>query len=76
MSKPEVTPWFHGGVKPKRKGVYQLPSGSGHQVGYQKWGGIGWGVWSSDPAIAAASRHYADAAYQDDKWRGLTKKAA
>lgn len=76
MSKPKLTPWFDGTkYKPARVGVYMLKCGGiGTTVGYQRWDGKAWGIWSLSPSIAAASAHYADERYQNDKWRGLAQK--
>ena len=73
---PKLTPWFPGSVKPVRKGVYMLRSGTGRVVGYQYWNGKHWGYWCDTVEEAAASKGcgYAATEFQNDAWRGLAQE--
>jgi len=72
-----LTGWFDGLTKPKRKGVYQQMSGNGTQLGYQYWDGLVWHPWCLrvDAAKAAYTKGSSgiDRMYQNDPWRGLAK---
>ena len=73
MEDHKLTPWFGGHDKPARKGVYMLHSGA--SVGYQYWNGFRWFAWCNTPDGAVRSKHMpASACFQNDNWRGLTKK--
>ena len=75
MSKKlKLTNWFDGSaVKPSRKGVYMLLSGS--HIGYQHWNGAQWGIWLLTPEMAEKNKaELAVAHYQNDNWRGLAQK--
>ena len=69
----KLTPWFCGNDKPVRVGVYMLCSGG--SVGYQYWNGLRWFAWSTTPNGAVLLKHMPAAnCFQNDNWRGLTKK--
>jgi len=53
MTKPAVTPWFPGSVKPVREGVYERRMGSTSMLRYSHWNGAKWGA-SCDFAKDAA----------------------
>ena len=76
-TKPAVTEWFPGHIKPVRVGVYQLESGSRNEIGYQLWDGKGWGFWCRSPAEAERDAgQYAADDFQNDRWRGLASDPA
>jgi hypothetical protein len=66
------TPWYPGHIKPARRGVYQQMSGA--YLGYQRWDGFKWFGWATTVEGAAQSIAPAAINYQNDDWRGLTKK--
>jgi len=70
----KLTPWFDGKLyKPAYPGVYQLVSGCGEKIGYQKWDGSYWYSWEETPEDAAKSTFRIWYFFQNDNWRGLTK---
>ena len=74
MKNLVLTPWFDGMLhKPVNIGVYMQVSCS--NVGYQKWDGVGWGPWCTNPEEAAQTHagDYAVGFYQHDDWRGVLK---
>lgn len=80
MTAPKVTDWFPRGVKPlstaEHIGVYSQKSGS--RYGFQYWDGEAWYAWSETVEGAAAMFRrgvQASVFYQNDPWRGLTKRA-
>lgn len=71
----KLTPWYPGHIKPVRKGVYQLWSGTRDKIGYQYWDGAFWRSWYSTPETAFSARNSlaAGAMFQNDEWRGIAK---
>lgn len=69
----KLTPWFHGTIKPVRKGVYMLKDGFRDKIGYQYWNGEHWGVWCFTPQDANRFRRICDMRFQYDQWRGVAK---
>ncbi len=67
----KLTTWFPGGIKPKRKGVYQQLFGTRGKVGYQYWDGRQWYSWCERPEHAQNKIPAANC-FQNDKWRGLS----
>jgi hypothetical protein len=74
MTKPKLTPWFPGTVKPARAGVYmQMSGGSLPITGYQRWDGGRWFGWCYTPDAAALEPAVAHQRSQNDRWRGLAR---
>jgi hypothetical protein len=59
-----LTPWFPGGVKPARKGVYQRRMHTG--VAYSYWTGRHWGLYTGEPVVEERR-----SAIQECEWRGM-----
>ena len=70
MSKPKLTPWIDGSVKPTRVGVYERMSPGW----YGKWDGRAWMRGDTRKRVAAASSLRSD--YQNHHWRGLASDPA
>lgn len=74
MIKQKLTPWFNGKLyKPARPGVYQLESGCGERLGYQKWDGDKWYEWCETVEQASLSDWVIIYSHQNDDWRGLAE---
>ena len=73
MSKPKLTEWFPGDVKPAREGVYQQLCGDAVVVGYQRWDGRRWYGWRETADEAERASQTAAAGFQGDPWRGLAQ---
>lgn len=69
MSK--LTPWFHGAVKPARKGVY-LRDHISWGESFSMWNGKRW-LFPGRTAIEAAQQDAASDR-QREPWRGLAEK--
>lgn len=67
-----LTPWFPGNVRPKRRGVYKTWDKGLRQSFYNYWDGKKWnGGWGT----AEDAARFGDRRCDDpvDKWRGLAK---
>jgi hypothetical protein len=72
MTAVKPTPWFPGGAKPVRKGVYQrMYSNNPKDIRYCFWDGD-WRVGYTDVESAAEHRR-GFAHYQNLPWRGIHK---
>lgn len=71
MSKPKLTGWYPGEVKPVHVGMYQSKSYCGEPQ-WRYWGGNRWGWGYENKRWAHAWRNQ-DGATQDNEWRGLTE---
>lgn len=69
MSKPKLTPWFPGHIKPARKGVYATDASFST---FQYWDGAWWGLYMPTPATAFKERHTASR-MQNVQWCGLAE---
>ena len=72
----KLTPWYHGDVKPVRVGVYQRDY-SGTSIGHSRshycyWNGKFWGLYATNPKIAAWLQN-SSSADQNLPWRGVAK---
>lgn len=70
-----LTPWFPGSVKPKRKGIYVTQYMSDAE-GFSYWSGKGWASTGSTKGKAVQNarlwpepNHYT----QSKRWRGLAE---
>lgn len=65
------TPWFDGGIRPARMGVYERKHGDG--VMYSYWDG---GRWCYSMYTAAGTLQYRHlmSKQQELPWRGLAKE--
>lgn len=74
MSVPKVTPWFHGNVKPKRKGVYERMLSNGFSwfcyFDGKRWR-YGGGAAPEDVVVRELSSFD-----QNMRWRGLASDPA
>ena len=74
----EKTPWFTGGERPVREGVYEMgnvePDGNCFD-GYAYFDGQGWGLRSKTPddAVLSYSMFGSAPTINPDKWRGLAQ---
>lgn len=67
----EMTPWFSGKVKPKRKGVYLRKFFDGKEH-YSRWNGKHWcSYWMTRQDAAMETR---ESQYQQCEWRGLAEQ--
>jgi len=69
VSKPKLTPWFSGDVKPARVGVYErIPTPETYPYAY--WNGR---VWMCSAITERDAKNHRDisSSHQHDKWRGL-----
>jgi hypothetical protein len=81
MTKPKLTPWFNGSVKPVRPGVYLatiLMSGKldDSRGLYRYWNGKHWCKPSDTPTEAAHPSMQRRAFFRITYWRGLARPAA
>lgn len=68
----KLTEWFPSGVKPARRGVYEVESIFGGR-GFAYFNGRIWG-WRRGTVIDATLWKNRDDASQDKRWRGLAEK--
>jgi hypothetical protein len=67
MSKPKLTPWFRGSVKPVRVGIYQRRIYC--ELKFSRWDGRCWMMGS--PTFFYAEVRNDPSPMQDESWRGL-----
>lgn len=77
MSKPKLTPWFPGHIKPVHVGVYPtrlLANDEGRVIddGFAHWDGKFWGSNYDTPEEAAEAAQ--PPGYQNKPWRGLAEQ--
>jgi len=67
----KLTPWFHGGVRPDRAGVYERDYGGIKNFGYSKFDGQQW--FFRAPSVDAAWAEISGSSLISStiKWRGL-----
>ncbi len=69
MTAPKVTDWFPASVNPVHVGVYETDTDGC----FQHWNGKWFGLFSHSPQEAFKERKV-KSMFQEDKWRGLTKR--
>lgn len=75
-SKPKLTPWFPGGVKPARVGIYEREWPDLIGPFYARWDGFYWGLSRKTVDEAIGAIDHWEIAHPDRRWRGLASNPA